>query len=186
MSRRSNVLGGVGVDVSPTSNSTINNNIVIRNVPTEQTESSPKLVSYDNPYTEERDVASAEKRLEAIEELVLLPNGKTAEQSSPKENDLCKALSLMLDVVYENPLIINKYVVTDAATLRELIRLLTNSNEVKIFIEDPECQCIKNNFAKVSSIHVISNGVTNEFKYSHQNAKYLLDKHHISTKYILN
>jgi len=176
MSRRSNVLGGVGVDVSPTSNSTINNNIVIRNVPTEPSsvESSPKLVSYDNPYTEERDVASAEKRLEAIEELV------------PKENDLCKALSLMLDVVYENPLIINKYVVTDASTLRELIRLLTNSNEVKIFIEDPECQCIKNNFAKVSSIHVISNGVTNEFKYSHQNAKYLLDKHHISTKYILN
>lgn len=176
MSRRSNVLGGVGVDVSPTSNSTINNNIVIRNVPTEPSsvESSPKLVSYDNPYTEERDVASAEKRLEAIGELV------------PNENDLCKALSLMVDVVYENPLIINKYVVTDAATLRELIRLLTNSNEVKIFIEDPECQCIKNNFAKVSSIHVISNGVTNEFKYSHQNAKYLLDKHHISTKYILN
>jgi len=176
MSRRSNVLGGVGVDVSPTSNSTINNNIVIRNVPTEPSsvESSPKLVSYDNPYTEERDVASAEKRLEAIEELV------------PNENDLCKALSLMVDVVYENPLIINKYVVTDATTLRELIRLLTNSNEVKIFIEDPECQCIKNNFAKVSSIHVISNGVTNEFKYSHQNAKYLLDKHHISTKYILN
>ena len=158
MSRRSNVLGGVGVDVSPTSNSTINNNIVIRNVPTEQTESSPKLVSYNNadpnPYdlTVERDVASAEKRLEAIGELV------------PNENDLCKALLLMVDVVYENPLIINKYVVTDAATLRELIRLLTNSNEVKIFIEDPECQCIKNDFAKVSSIHVISNGVTNEFK----------------------
>jgi len=45
MSRRSNVLGWVGVDVSPTSNSTINNNIVIRNVPTEPSsvKSSPKF-----------------------------------------------------------------------------------------------------------------------------------------------
>ena len=51
----------------------------------------PNFVSYDgaNPYTytEERDVASAEKRLEAIGELV------------PKGDDLCKALSLMVDVV---------------------------------------------------------------------------------------
>ena len=81
--------------MSPTSNSTINKNFVNRNVPTDPSsvESSPKLVSYinadPNPYTysEERDVASAEKRLEAIGELV------------PKGDDLCKALSLMVDVV---------------------------------------------------------------------------------------
>lgn len=181
MSRRANVLGGVGVEVSPTSNSTINNTITIRNVNSQSSLTEPEVADHpievkypsstDNPYASNLSPA-AEDRIEDVKELVA-----TSERT-------CEALSMMVDIVYSNPLIINKFVVTDAASLKELIKLLTNSDEVVIFIEDPECTCLKNSFLKVSKIHVTKDSVTNEFKYSYPKAKHILDEHHISVKYV--
>jgi len=54
MSRRSNVLGGVGVEVSPSAASTINNIVTIQNNKSEPTY--PQMVEgvpvVDNPYLE--------------------------------------------------------------------------------------------------------------------------------------
>jgi len=78
MSRRANVLGGVGVEVSPTSNSTINNTITIRNV-NSQSEAEPTTdpveVKYprDNPYESNLSPA-AEDRIEDVKELVATLN----------------------------------------------------------------------------------------------------------------
>lgn len=179
MSRRANVLGGVGVEVSPTSNSTINNTITIRNVNSQSSLTEPEVADHpievkyptDNPYASNLSPA-AEDRIEDVKELVA-----TSERT-------CEALSMMVDIVYSNPLIINKFVVTDAASLKELIKLLTNSDDVVVFIEDPECTCLKNSFLKVSKIHVTKDSVTNEFKYSYPKAKHILDEHHISVKYV--
>jgi len=41
----------------------------------------------------------------------------------------------MVDIVYENPLIINKLVVTDQTSLAALIKLLTMSDGVEILCE---------------------------------------------------
>ena len=172
MSRRSNVLGGVGVEVSPSSSSTINNIVTIRNtpsypnMPTEEVESQKP----DNPYLD-RSLETAEQRKESIEVLT-------------SEKHLIDALSIMVDVIYENPFIINKLVVTDHNTLAALIKLLTMSDEVVILTEDPECGCLNGHLLKVTSIHVVKGSVTTEFKYSHQNAKRILDEHHISIKYV--
>jgi len=199
MSRRSNVLGGVGVEVSPSAASTINNIVTIRNAPSypnitedgvENTsdrchppppcggtvrapvslrEPQP-TVSLDNPYAE-RSLETAEQRKEANEALT-------------SEKHLIDALSIMVDVVYENPLIVNKLVVTDGDTLAALIKLLTMSDGVEILCEEPECTCLSNHLLKVSSIHIVKGTTTTEFKYTHQNAKRILDEHHISIKYI--
>ena len=176
MSRRSNVLGGVGVEVSPSSSSTINNIVTIRNtpsypnVPTEEVGDQPQKSSIDNPYLD-RSLETAEQRKESIEALT-------------SEKHLIDALSIMVDVIYENPLIVNKLVVTDHNTLAALIKLLTMSDGVVILTEDPECGCLNGHLLKVTSIHVVKGSVTTEFKYSHQNAKRILDDHHISIKYV--
>ena len=176
MSRRSNVLGGVGVEVSPSAASTINNIVTIRNTPSYPTITEDGVVepkpqqSPDNPYSE-RSLETAEQRKEAIEALT-------------SEKHLIEALSIMVDIVYENPLIVNKLVVTDQTTLAALIKLLTMSDGVEILCEEPECTCLSNHLLKVSSIHIVKGTTTTEFKYSHQNAKRILDEHHISIKYI--
>ena len=136
MSRRSNVLGGVGVEVSPSSASTINNIVTIRNTPSypnmptdggvEYAPSKPSSESIqlqksssgvlENPY-QDRSLETAEQRKDSIEALT-------------SEKNLFDALSLMVDVVYSNPLLVNKLVVTDRNTLSALIRLLTESDSV--------------------------------------------------------
>jgi len=67
MSRRSNVLGGVGVEVSPSAASTINNIVTIRNTPSypnlnaEGAQVPPPAPNIDNPYSE-RSLETAEQR----------------------------------------------------------------------------------------------------------------------------
>jgi len=167
------------VEVSPSAASTINNIVTIRNAPSypniteDGVENTPKpqpTVSLDNPYSE-RSLETAEQRKEAIEALT-------------SEKHLIEALSIMVDIVYDNPLIINKLVVTDQTTLAALIKLLTMSDGVEILCEEPECTCLSNHLLKVSSIHIVKGTTTTEFKYTHQNAKRILDEHHISIKYI--
>ena len=160
------------MEVSPSASSTINNIVTIRNtpsypnMPTEE-EQPPKP---DNPYLD-RSLETAEHRKESIEALT-------------SEKHLIDALSIMVDVIYENPLIVNKLVVTDHNTLAALIKLLTMSDGVVILTEDPECGCLNGHLLKVTSIHIVKGSVTTEFKYSHQNAKRILDEHHISIKYV--
>jgi len=172
MSRRSNVLGGVGVEVSPSAASTINNIVTIQNNKGEPTY--PQMVEgvpvMANPYME-RSLETAEQRKQAIESVVL-------------EKNLINAQSIIIDVIYENPLMINKLIVTDAKTLTALIKLLTNSDSVAIQCEDPECSCLTNHLLKITSIHITKGTVTTEFKYNYQDAKRLLEEHHISIKYV--
>ena len=90
----------------------------------------------------------------------------------------------MVDIVYNNPFFINKLVVTDRTTLAALIRLLTDSDGVDIQCEEPECSCLSKHLMKVSAIHIIKGTITSEFKYSHQDAKRILDEHHICIKFV--
>lgn len=105
----------------------------------------------DNPYSglpngadivNTRDIESAMKKTEEISESI-----------EEKENTI-KALSLIIEIIQSNPLIVNKYVVAELETLAELIKLLTNSDSVEIDTDDIECSCSKINYRVVRRIYI--------------------------------
>ena len=105
----------------------------------------------DNPYAglpneshivNTRDIETAMKKTEEISESI-----------EEKENTI-KALSLIIEIIQNNPLIVNKYVVAEIDTLAELIRLLTNSESVEIDTNDIECSCSKANYRVIKRIYI--------------------------------
>ena len=105
-----------------------------------------------------------------------------------KEN-LAKALSIMLNLVENNPLIINKIIVAPSDILAELIKLLTSAEEVKInYILDNDvgCSCSSVKFIPIDKIYVIKNDETKILKYDYPDALQILDQHKISYKMVCN
>ena len=99
----------------------------------------------DNPYSgipNTRDIETAMKKTEEISENI-----------EEKENTI-KALSLIIEIIQSNPLIVNKYVVAELETLAELIRLMTNSDSVEIDTNDIECSCFKVNYRVIKRIYI--------------------------------
>lgn len=110
-----------------------------------------KQQNIDNPYSglpngadiiNTRDIESAMKKTEEISESI-----------EEKENTI-KALSLIIEIIQSNPLIVNKYVVAELETLAELIKLMTNSDSVEIDTDDIECSCSKINYRVVRRIYI--------------------------------
>lgn len=89
-----------------------------------------------------RDIETAMKKTEEISESI-----------EEKENTI-KALSLIIEIIQNNPLIVNKYVVAEIDTLAELIRLLTNSESVEIDTNDIECSCTKAKYRVIKRIYI--------------------------------
>ena len=59
-----------------------------------------------------------------------------------EKDNIAKALSIMLELVENNPLIVNKLIIAPANTLAELIKLLASADEVKIsYILDSDVGC---------------------------------------------
>ena len=84
-----------------------------------------------NPYASlnSRDLESAQTRLNEIK----------AQQ--PENEKLIQALSLIIDMLYNNPVYVNKLVVPELENLRQLVKLLTDADEVDITLADPTCEC---------------------------------------------
>lgn len=110
-----------------------------------------KQQNIDNPYSglpnvadivNTRDIESAMKKKEEISESI-----------EEKENTI-KALSLIIEIIQSNPLIVNKYVVAELETLAELIKLMTNSDTVEIDTDDIECSCSKAKYRIVRRIYI--------------------------------
>ena len=117
----------------------------------EQQEQNHQQTTIDNPYSNlpnesnivnTRDIETAMKKTEEISESI-----------EEKENTI-KALSLIIDIIQSNPLIINKYVVAELETLAELIKLMTNSDTVEIDTDDIECSCSKAKYRIVRRIYI--------------------------------
>ena len=59
------------------------------------------------------------------------------------KDSVIETLSALLKIVESNPLIVNKYIVASVEDLSSLIKLLTNANEVHIYLsDDVECTCV--------------------------------------------
>lgn len=108
----------------------------------------------DNPYSGlpneqtiiNRSIETAMKKTEEITETI-----------EEKDNTI-KALSLIIEIIQSNPLIVNKYVVAEMETLAELIRLITNSDKVEIDCDDIECSCSKTKYQVVKRIYINKGG----------------------------
>ena len=102
------------------------------------------------------------------------------------KDNVIEALSTMLQIIENNPLIVNKLIVATANDLTTLIKLLTNAEEVQLNLNnDIECSCINNSkYSTIDKIYVIKNGETLNFKYAFPDANKILDDHHISVKLV--
>ena len=149
----------------------------------EPTANKDEKVSYENPYEslpEERDLTTIEDIRNTYKQL--------NETIKEKEN-IAKALTIMLNLIENNPLIINKLIIAPPDVLTELIKLLTSSDEVKfnyLFDADVGCSCGVNKYVAIDKIYVIKNGETKIMKYDYPDAIQLLDQHRISYKFVVN
>lgn len=99
------------------------------------------------------------------------------------QEKIVQALSLIIELLESNPLIINKYVIAKAETLEELITLLTGADSVEILTSDIECGCNPSKaVAPVERIYVTKGGDIKQLKYDFPEALRMLETHRISTK----
>ena len=116
---------------------------------TDQNKSSEES-KIDNPYENmseqpqicTRDIDSAMEKTNEITENI-----------DEKDNTI-KALSLIIEIIQNNPLVVNKFVIAELDTLAELIRLLTNSQSVEIDTEDIDCSCTKAQYRVIKRIYI--------------------------------
>ena len=105
-----------------------------------------------------------------------------------KEN-IAKALSIMLNLVENNPLVVNKIIIAPENILAELIKLLTSADQVKIsYILDNDvgCSCGSVKYIAVDKIYIVKNEDTQILKYSYPDVIQILDDHKISYKLVAN
>ena len=128
-----------------------------------------------------REIASEEDIKADYEQLLKLVKTKDA---------ITQALSIMLNLVEHNPLIVNKYIISPKDILINLIQLLTEADKVEIImaVEDIECGCSsssKNNYSVIDKIYVNKDGNTSILKYGFAECLQVLETHRISTKFCI-
>ena len=133
----------------------------------------------ENPYSTTRELSNFNDIKNDYEELKALLK---------QQESISRALSIMLNLIEHNPLIINKIIVAPRDVLAELIKLLTTADEVSFKEADTEIGC---SFASVKynvleKIYVIKNNETFNLKYSFPDVIKIMDEHRISLKLVAN
>jgi hypothetical protein len=98
-----------------------------------------------------------------------------------------QALSLVIDILESNPLIINKFIIASFSNLQKLILLLTSADEIEIQLGDPDLDCLCSpitTYQTVQAIYVHKNNTQYNFHYAFPEAVRMLDRHKISTHII--
>ena len=103
------------------------------------------------------------------------------------KDNLIEALSLILDIYENNPLIVNKLIVAQEDELSRLLFLLTGADQIELIKMDPEtgCSCKVDKFTHISKIMITKGGNTYNFKYSFPNVVQLLENRKISYKIVI-
>ena len=145
---------------------------------------SPQMCHYDaNPYetpapaeVKERSIDTANDTLSNMEAII-------------KNKDyLIQALVLCVDILQNNPLIINKYVIAEERELALLVKYLTSADEVTILKDDHECKgCLGkgDKYDVVNRIMVKKDGEIYNLKYSYPDVVQFLFERRFSTKFII-
>ena len=163
---------------SPSTSQIVNVNISKTNsvsVP----QSEPEQSSPPNPYSELHEQEQQQQPVQSQQD------NDVKELLQYKDN-VIEALSALLKIVESNPLVVNKYIVASVDDLSSLIKLLTNAEEVHIYLsDDVECTCVNSvSFSAVEKIYILKDNDTLNFKYSFPDANKILDDHHVSVKLV--
>ena len=98
---------------------------------------------------------------------------------------LIQALVLCLDIVENNPLIVNKYIVAEEGELIKLIQLLCDTSEIQLIKADNDIGCISHSkYNYITKIYIIKDGNTYNLKYSFPDVVEFLDNRKISLKFV--
>ena len=135
----------------------------------------PGEVRYDSPI-QERSIDTAKESVQDVEAII------------KSKDNIINAYALMLDIIENNPLLVNKYVVAEIDSLTLLISYLTEADQVDIQESlDVDCSCSGHpKFVPVDKIYITKHGETQNFKYQYPNANKILDDHHISVKFVVD
>lgn len=127
-------------------------------------------------YGQERSVETAKESVQDVEALI------------KSKDNIINAYALMLDIIENNPLLVNKYVVAEIDSLTLLISYLTEAEHVDIQESlDIDCSCSGHpKFVPVDKIYITKKGETQNFKYQYPNANKILDDHRISVKFVVD
>ena len=114
-----------------------------------------------------REIANEEDMKADYEQLLKVVKTKDA---------ITQALSIMLNLVEHNPLIVNKYIISPKEILINLIQLLTEADKVEIIMNiDVDCGCSSNNkYSVIDKIYVSKDGSTSILKYGFAEALQIL------------
>ena len=145
--------------------------------PKAQPENEVPYSIYDaNPEVKERSIDTANETLKNMESII-------------KNKDLLiQVLVLCVDILENNPLIINKFVIAEEKELSLMIKYLTDADEVDIYKVDHECKCTIGKSEKydiVDRIIVKKNGEIYNLKYSFPDVVQFLFERRFSTKFVM-
>ena len=129
-----------------------------------------------------------EQKLPGTRSLETAKEGLDEMQTLLKDKDnLIEALSLILDIYENNPLIVNKLIIAEEEVLTRLLFLLTGAEEIQLIKADPEtgCMCKVDKFQYIQKIMIRKNGNLYNFKYSFPNVVQLLDNRRINYKVVV-
>lgn len=136
----------------------------------------PASNPYDTPEVKERSIDTANETLKNMESII-------------KNKDLLiQVLVLCVDILENNPLIINKFVIAEEKELSLMIKYLTDADEVDIYKVDHECKCTIGKSEKydiVDRIIVKKNGEIYNLKYSFPDVVQFLFERRFSTKFVM-
>ena len=104
------------------------------------------------------------------------------------KDSICQALSIILNLVENNPLIVNKYIIAPKDMLCHLIRLLSEADAVDIQTSIGELGCCgaSYKYSVIDKIFVTKQGTTQILKYAYADVIKVLDEHRISTKFVID
>lgn len=112
------------------------------------------------------DNSSDAARYAASDVMVVYPDNQTEEVKKLQQTN--EALKIIISMFKNNKILINKLILVDDEQLAQLVKLLTDADEVTIDAEPIEGCCIpKNTYRKVNAIYVIKDGNTKNLKYDY-------------------
>ena len=119
--------------------------------------------------------------VQATQENINKLTSDLAQQMSDNE-----ALKIIISMFKDNPIFVNALLLTDDEKLAQLVKLLTNADEVNIDAEnigEMGC-CTPRMYRKVNAIYVITNGNTKNLKYDYPDIMKQLKDLGINTKIV--
>ena len=95
-----------------------------------------------------------------------------------------EALKIIIQMFKENPIYVNSLLITDDEKLAQLVKLLTNADEVTIDADDVGCGCTLNDYRKVNAIYVKTKSEMKNLKYDYPDVMKQLKELGINTKVV--